>query len=189
MAKQGLEATSLQEIADEVGIRKPSILYHFKSKEVLRTSVLEDLLARWNEVMPKLLLATSRDGVARFDAVIGELVGFFIEDADRARLLMREMMDRPAEMRPYLAQYVQPWLDVVANFIRKDQGAGRVREDVDPESYVLTVVCMTLGCVATVEDVAIVLRQGDSVDPPHARWASEMIRMARTSLFKESDSA
>jgi TetR/AcrR family transcriptional regulator len=186
MAERGVEATSLQAIADEVGIRKPSILYHFESKEALRRAVLEGLLARWNEVMPKLLMATSRDGIGRFEAVMRELIGFFTSDPNRARLLVRELMDRPDEMRPYVAKYVQPWLDVVANYIRKDQNAGHTRKDVDAEAYVLTVVCMTLGSLATVDDLGSVLKATESSTEPHTRWASEMIRMARISLFKEN---
>jgi TetR/AcrR family transcriptional regulator len=185
MAERGAEAASLQAIADDVGIKKPTILYHFESKEMLREAVLDDVLSRWSEVLPKLFLATSRDGAARFEAVIGELVAFFAADPDRARLLVREMMDRPDELRPYLTQHVQPWLDVVADYIRKDQKAGRARPDVDPKAYVLTVVCMTLGCLATMNDLGAVLPHDDSDKKPYGRLAAEMVRMARTSLFKE----
>ncbi|UII58557.1 TetR/AcrR family transcriptional regulator (plasmid) [Cytobacillus spongiae] len=41
--QQGYEDTSLQEIATAVGIKKPSIYNHFKSKEDLFVEVLEDL--------------------------------------------------------------------------------------------------------------------------------------------------
>jgi len=186
MAARGADATTLQAIADEVGIRKPSILYHFESKDALRVAVLEDLLARWGEVMPRLFLATSRDGVGRFEAVMAELIGFFTSDPNRARLLVREMMDRPDEMRAYLGRFVQPWLDVVAGQIARDRDAGSTRAEVDPEAYVLTVVCMTLGCLATLEDLGPVLGPDDTHDTPHTRWAAEITRMARVSLFKES---
>ena len=186
MAERGADSTSLQAIADEVGIRKPSILYHFQNKDALRVAVLEELLARWGEVMPRLFMATSRDGEARFEALMGELIGFFTSDPNRARLLVREMMDRPEEMRSYVTRFVQPWLDTIANHIEKDQQAGRIRSDVDPEAYVLSVVCMTLGCLATVHDLGTVLGAGGTDGKPHARWAAEMIRMARVSLFKET---
>ena len=186
MAEKGADATSLQAIAEEVGIRKPSILYHFENKNALRVAVLEDLLARWGEVMPKLFMATSRDGVARFEAIMAELVSFFTSDTDRARLLIREIMDHPEEMRTYLGRFVQPWLDVIADHIRKDQNAARSRSDVDPEAYVLTVVTMTLASLAMVEDMGSVLQANPTHKTSHERWAAEVVRIARVSLFKET---
>lgn len=42
--QKGYEDTSLAEIAKDVGIKKPSIYNHFRSKEDLFTDVLEDLI-------------------------------------------------------------------------------------------------------------------------------------------------
>ncbi|HWD81379.1 MAG TPA: helix-turn-helix domain-containing protein [Kribbella sp.] len=39
--RQGYEATSLREIADELGIQKPSLYYHFKGKEDILRSLFE----------------------------------------------------------------------------------------------------------------------------------------------------
>ncbi|MFB6372555.1 MAG: TetR/AcrR family transcriptional regulator, partial [Bradymonadaceae bacterium] len=47
-AAKGFDGTSLQAIADEVDITKPSLLYHYSSKAELREQVLEELLSHWN---------------------------------------------------------------------------------------------------------------------------------------------
>ncbi|MFP6684385.1 MAG: helix-turn-helix domain-containing protein, partial [Polyangiaceae bacterium] len=87
-AAHGFDGTSLQDIADEVGIRKASLLYHFTSKEKLRLAVLDRLLDHWNDVLPKLFMA-SLGGEPRFGTIIKALVDFFADDPDRARLLVR----------------------------------------------------------------------------------------------------
>ncbi|MFT7622884.1 MAG: TetR/AcrR family transcriptional regulator [Myxococcota bacterium] len=199
MAARGVDATSLSAIADEVGIRKASILYHFPNKDALRQAVLDELLSRWAEVLPRLFMATTRDGVARFDAVMGEMVSFFAEDRDRARLLVREQMDRPDELNGYLRQTVRPWIDMIAGTIRDGQQRGMIRKDVDPEAYVLTVVNMSLATFAGVTHAeALMTLEPEGADEPtrdpeahrkavQKRCVDEAIRIAKSALFLSLD--
>ncbi len=185
IAARGFEGTSLQAIADAVGVKKPSVLYHFPSKVELKRAVLDDVLSRWNDVLPRLLMASALTGLAKFDAVMNELCRFFADDPDRARLIVRELLDRPGEMKTALEQQVRPWVDVVASFIEKGQQAGQIQAGVDPQTYVLHVACFALASFATSHafDLALGARAGGRVDP---RAQAELIRIARTSLFEES---
>lgn len=97
-AARGFDGTSLQEVADEVGVRKPSVLHYFPSKEALREAVTGQILEHWRRVLPNAALA-ARTGSARFEALGRELTTFFADDPDRARLLLREALDRPEEYR------------------------------------------------------------------------------------------
>lgn len=185
IAARGFEGTSLQSIADAVGVKKPSVLYHFPSKVELKRAVLDDLLSRWNDVLPRLLMASALTGLAKFDAVMNELCRFFADDPDRARLIVRELLDRPGEMGSALEAQVRPWVDVVASFIEKGQESGQIQAGVDPRAYVLHVACFALASFATSHafNTALGQRADGQVDP---RAQAELIRIARTSLFEES---
>src|SRR5688572_12756814 len=87
IARHGFDGTSLQDIADEVGITKQTLLYYYPSKDKLRRVVLFQLLEHWRKTLPALLEAVT-SGEQRFDALTGELLRFFRADPDRARILL-----------------------------------------------------------------------------------------------------
>ncbi len=182
-AAHGFDGTSLKDISEVVGIRKPSLLYHFESKEKLRLAVLQSILERWHEVVPRLLSATS-GGQPRFETIIQETVAFFASDVDRARLLLREILDRPDAMRVSLREYVRPWLGVVADYIRTGQKHGQVHPDTDPEAYILQVINLVVAGLAVTSRVAeAVLPAGEGDASPTLRNTHEIIRIAHHSLF------
>lgn len=160
-----------------VGVSKAAVLPHFPSKEALRLAVLQAMLEHWKDRLPKLLLAASAS-TDRFDAVYGELYRFFAEEPDRARLVMRELLDRPAEMRVLLKKAVRPWLWAIVSSIREGQAHGRHQADVDAEAYVIQILLLVISAVATGEVLdALLPKEGK------ARQAKELARLSRSSLF------
>jgi AcrR family transcriptional regulator len=173
-AAQGVAGTAIQEVADAVGIRKPSLLYYFGNKEGLRDAVLEELLGHWREALPRLLQAAT--GEDQFEAVIGELVDFFQTDPDRARLLFREMLDRPDYVRALVLEHVLPWIEVVCRHVRRGQEQGAIRPSVDPEAYAFHIIVLVIGGIAAQHDLKLVSNQ---------RHRAELMRIAHDALFQE----
>lgn len=181
-AARGFEATPLQDIADAVGIRKPSLLYHFPSKIALRHGVFEKIASHWNEALPRLLMAAT-SGQGQFDAVVQEMVAFFTEDPDRAKMIIREILDRPEETKALLVTHVRSWVAIVCDYIRKGQAQGRVYADVDPEAYVLQVINLVIAGVATYECIGELVASGHGVSEQFGRYIRELLRVARRGLF------
>lgn len=182
-AAHGFHAVSLADIAKRVGIRKPSLLYHFQSKDTLREAVLEELLAHWNDVLPKLLLAATT-GTEQFDAVLSKTIAFFAEDRDRARLILRELLDRPKQVQPLIETHVRPWVTVVADYIRRGQEQGRLWFDADPQSYVAHMTILVIGSLATFDAVAGLAPSSENRKQLLERHTQELLRIAKTSLFR-----
>ncbi|MDP7111916.1 MAG: TetR/AcrR family transcriptional regulator [Myxococcota bacterium] len=183
-AARGFEGTSLQALADAVGVRKPSLLYHFDSKEAIRDQVIDDLLNHFRDEIPRRL-AAAHGGLDRFASAVSALVEFFREDPDRARLVLREVLDQPRATQERLLTHLQPWVHMVTDYIRMGQQSGHVREDVDPEVYLMQVVMMVLGTVASAPVTGALLDRDE--DPRMPRRIDELIRMARVGLFVDRD--
>jgi len=181
-AANGFDSTPLQEIADSVGIRKASLLYHFRSKDELRRNVLTKMLSHWNEALPRLLKAAA-SGEDQFEAIVSEMVRFFTADPDRARLLVREVLDRPDETKKMIGEHVRPWVDIVCNYIRKGKEQGLLHGDVDPEAYVVQVINLVVASVATYNCIGSLLTPDETDKDVFARHVRELMRVAHSSLF------
>jgi TetR/AcrR family transcriptional regulator len=182
-ASLGYDGTSLQAIAERVGVTKQTLLYHYPSKDALRRAVLDQLFVHWRERLPQMLEAVT-GGRDRFEALTRELVRFFETDQDRARLLMRETLDNPKEMRRLLADNLKPWTLLVAQYIRQGQQSGLIHKELDPEAYVLHVIVLVLCNVAvrSITEGVLGNDQGDAT----TRQMDELFRLTRTALFKRS---
>lgn len=179
-ARQGFAGVSLQNIAERVGMSKPSLLYHFPSKDKLREGVLGDVFEHWTTRLPSLLRAVT-SGPGQFDALMDELSWFFKEDRDRAHLLLRELLDRPEEMKRRIASSLSPLVTLVADSIRKGQAAAIVRAEVDPEAFVLHMIGLTISMVVSVPALEPIA--GENEARALDRQERELRRIAFTSLF------
>jgi len=179
--ERGYDSTSIDSIAFAVGIRKSSLLYHFKTKERLRDAVIRRLLERWKDVIPQLLTAAP-NGRDRFESTLEAVVDFFMSDPLRARLCVREALERPDELRDLIREHLGPYLRLVADYIRWGQRDGSADPDVDPEAWLVHVLHMTV-TMAAFAGITEAL-SGESPDACQARQRTELIRLARAALLK-----
>ena len=184
-AERGYDGTSVQQIADAVGIRKPSLLYHFKSKDELRENVIAEMLAHWNAVLPGLLLKASTE--ERFDSTMEALTEFFIQDPARARLFLRETLDRPESMQAMLTEFVKPWVDLLGAQLDRAKEQGLVQPDVDPQAYAVEVITMAVAGTAVIDTMQVILPGDPARGGARQRHARELIRVARSSLYTHDE--
>ncbi len=182
-AERGFDGTTLQAISDDVGVTKQTLLYHYPSKDKLRLAVLDTLFAHWRERLPAILQAVT-SGLDRFDGLTSEMVRFFVDKPDWARLVTREMLDNPDETRELLADNLRPWILLIAQYIRDGQKSGIIYEDVHPEAYVMEVIVLAIGTVATGTVLTSSLGSAVSRSKGDSPLIEELTRMTRVALFK-----
>ncbi len=85
-ATRGYDATSVREIVAAAGVTKPTLYYHFGSKEGLAQALLTVPLERINARM-RTILDGGGDPVTTLTALIEIHFAFFRDDPDRARFV------------------------------------------------------------------------------------------------------
>lgn len=140
-ADKGFHGASLREIADKVGIRTPSLFYHFKSKRELYEAVLA-MMFELERNLVGMGLAMEGDFKQRAENLVRLYAYHLAENRSLATIVQREMLDNPQDMARAGREYTLPMLGMLTNFVRDGQAAGVFRP-VDPLHFVVSVIGMT----------------------------------------------
>ena len=132
----GYEGTSLNDIAAGVGIRRPSLLHHFPSKEALYGEVFERLMSDWFRRLDGAV-ASDEHGWAKVELVLRAGFTYFADNPQYVRLVRREAIDGGAHLGMDLAAVLRPMFEHAVAYFRREMAAGTFRPQ-DAEQLVIT---------------------------------------------------
>jgi AcrR family transcriptional regulator len=147
-AEQGMEAITLQAVADRVGLSKSGVFSRVGSREALQAEVIDEYDRRFlAEVFVPAMQVPK--GLARLNAIVRRWI-------ERARVVEAnnsciyvagafEFDDREGPLRDLLLRGVQGWRSVIRRAVAQAVDAKDIAANTDPDQLVMEIYSLMLG--------------------------------------------
>ena len=176
-SRRGYGGTSLQQVAERVGIQKGSIAYHFETKAKLAFAAYWSVVGGTAELF-RPLAAQDPPTLEGFLAAVDRLVDAAAERPDAARLGLRLMVDQIEPERSIdprdRSHPVVELLMLLGGWLVRAQQAGAVRRG-DPRHLLIHVLGLLLFYPAIAHDIGAAVLEADPFSKAQVRtWKREL---------------
>lgn len=168
-ADKGIAGARVDAIAERAGVNKQLIYYYFGAKEDLFREVLRQRLAT------PVQMPTGPEEPAERGRRLASLAAESLQDPDYVRLLMWEALDVRSRGKVQAEAERREHYQEMVNRIRRDQEAGVVDSDLEPEQILLSRIATVLFPTAFPQLVRLVTGLRND-DPAFVEARAEHIR-------------
>jgi len=181
-AERGYQGSSLRDIAKRIGIKAPSLLHHFPSKQQLYLAVLDKMFESLEDAANALAIGReSRQ--ERMRQAVGDAVDFIASHPDFVRIMWKEMADESGVGRPVLKRRLPPLFSTAVDFIFRGQRDGEFRSEVDPLYFLWGLNSVTIGYFTTAAMIRRLWNMNLLEPAMIERRKREVIDMVERTLF------
>ncbi|MBW2271670.1 MAG: TetR/AcrR family transcriptional regulator [Deltaproteobacteria bacterium] len=187
-AENGFEATRLEDVATAVGIRRASIVYHFKDKRELYDAVLADVFSAYHAELASIF-DTPGPLRERIEDAVRAWVDFVFRRPSLARILLREIANAGPAGSPAVRTHIQPFWKLIQRFIEENKAhEGSTAIPIDAVYIAGAIAGCTVFFVTTIPSVAPELGFAPEDQESLERHRDEVLRLTRLLLGVEEHS-
>ncbi|MBI5278875.1 MAG: TetR/AcrR family transcriptional regulator [Burkholderiales bacterium] len=149
-AAEGLEAISLQAVADRVGLSKSGVFSRVGSREALQLAVVEEFGRRFlaDVFVPAM---QQPKGLPRLDEIVRRWIVRVRDVESRTNCIFTagafELDDRDGALRDHLHAEVARWRSALRRTVVQAIEAGHLKPDTDADQLVCEVCAMVMGAL------------------------------------------
>jgi AcrR family transcriptional regulator len=140
--RNGYAASSVQDVADSVGVLKGSLYYYIQSKEDLLFQIIEDVHAQSREILDEVVRLDA-DPLERLRTYIERHVAWYLENVEEVSVYFRDWRSLTGARLEQAIDNRHSYERVIRDMIVQAQDRGDVDRGVDPKYasfYVLAAV-------------------------------------------------
>jgi len=130
MSERGYAATTIQEVADRVGVLKGSLYHYFSSKEELLFRILEEAHKENLEIVAQVR-ALELSAIEELLEYLRRSSAWYLENTDRANIFFTESRHLTGERLEKARVSGRNYERYVQELITKAQAEGEVRDDLE----------------------------------------------------------
>lgn len=130
-AERGFNGTSLQDVADAMGLKRPALYYYFRSKDELLDRLIVEATSGPANDLNKIAARSDLDVAARLHAAARHIIIWVTSNRDRFLLLVKSESDLSPASAKKFNEGRRAALDAVRSIIAEGIDAGQFRP-VDP---------------------------------------------------------
>jgi TetR/AcrR family transcriptional regulator len=168
-AERGFEATRLDDIAAEVGIRRAAIFYHFGDKQELYAAVLDEIFRDW-------ALPSGGSAAERLEASLTGWIDYVTRRPNVARMILREAARPQLDSLPPFARAGSAAVEWFRAVIDEGIASGELAPRTDPYRFMSLMGAITVFHVGAMPWLTL----NTAVDP---RSPAELDEHKREILF------
>ena len=143
--RQGYTATSIRQIAEEVGIGKATIYHHFPDKRAIIMALLKGVTERQKTIFEAI--SVEANPRRRIELAVTTGTRFLLEDMDVIQIVRRELPDGRAQMQFTSMTFLKEFRRLLCDAIRQGVEHGTFRP-IDPADGARVLMTMIQGTFA-----------------------------------------
>lgn len=175
-AEFGFAETRLEDVALQVGIRRPSLIYYFKDKQALYDAVKTDIYSDLHE--RTLARLPQGSALLRLESLFDSWLDFMIARPSAAHIVLRNTIERRQPRQAQQARFSEAVVKTFEQIVGEGRRAGEFDEEVNAVQLLMLIGNGILNFVCNGPAIGA----GRAYDPAAAEQAESYRRLLHKTL-------